>query len=221
MVAGDFNAYEFSDSYVNVTGFMKGDVTPPEDVVCETNPCTDYVNPDMIDQVLMIDAGERYSFIFRGNAQALDHALTSSGLDELVRDFQFGRGNSDAAVDLINDDSTPLRSSDHDGLVLFLVKDSDGDGVTDNLDVCAGTTIPEAAGMTKLGVNRWALHDDDREFDTTNSNGRSPELSYDIFDTAGCSCEQIVEEQHLGKGHMKFGCSIGVMNNWVEMIKQP
>ena len=221
VVAGDFNAYEFSDSYVNVTGFMKGDVTPSEDVVCETNPCTDNVNPDMLNQVLMIDAGERYSFIFRGNAQALDQALTSTGLDELVRDLQFGRGNSDAAVDLINDDSTPLRSSDHDGLVLFVIKDSDGDGVTDDADYCPATVIPEGAATNKLGTNRFALTDDDRIFDTQYPNGVGPQASFDIFDTAGCSCEQIVVEQGLGKGHMKFGCSLGVMRNWVDLVDLP
>jgi predicted extracellular nuclease len=221
VVAGDFNAYEFSDSYVHVTGFMKGDVTPSEDLVCETNPCTDNVSPDLLDQVLMIDAGERYSFIFRGNAQALDHALTSTGLDELVRDFQFGRGNSDAAVDLINDDSTPLRSSDHDGLVLFLVKDSDGDGVTDDADYCPGTVIPEAAPTNELRTNNFALTDDDRVFDTNDPNGVGPQAGFDIFDTAGCSCEQIVVEQGLGKGHLKFGCSLGEMEKWLDWINLP
>jgi hypothetical protein len=221
VVAGDFNAYEFSDSYVDVTGIMKGDFTPTDDLVCESNPCTDNVSPNLLNQVLMIDAGERYSFIFRGNAQTLDHALTSSGLDELVRDFQFGRGNSDAAVDLINDDSTPLRSSDHDGLVLFLVKDSDGDGVTDDADYCPGTVIPEAVPTILLRTNRFALTDDDRIFDTTEPNGTGPQASFDIFDTAGCSCEQIVVEQGLGKGHLKFGCSLGEMEEWVELINLP
>jgi predicted extracellular nuclease len=221
VVAGDFNAYEFSDSYVNVTGFMKGDFTPTEDLVCETNPCTDNVSPNLLDQVLMIDSGERYSFIFQGNAQALDHALTSTGLDELVRDFQFGRGNADAAVDLINDDSTPLRSSDHDGLVLFLVKDSDGDGVTDDADYCPGTVIPEAAPSRELRTNNFALVDDDRIFDTKEPNGVGPQVSFDIFDTAGCSCEQIVVEQELGKGHLNFGCSLGEMEEWVELINLP
>ena len=169
----------------------------------------------------MIDAGERYSFIFRGNAQALDHALTSTGLDELVRDFEFGRGNSDAAVDLINDDTTPLRSSDHDGLVLFLIKDSDGDGVTDDADYCPATVIPEAAPTRELRTNRFALVDDDRIFDTKDPNGTGPQVTFDIFDTAGCSCEQIVIEQALGKGHLKFGCSLGEMEEWVEWVNLP
>ena len=221
VVAGDFNAHEFTDSYVDVTGHMKGGFVVSDNLVCDSNPCDDLVDPNLINQVLMIPEGERYSFIFRGNAQVLDHALTSNGLDELITGFGFGRGNADAAVDLINDDSTILRASDHDGLVLFMIKDSDGDGVTDDLDVCPGTMIPEGAAMVELGVSRWALHDDDREFDTTAPQGKGKQVSYNIFTTAGCSCEQIVGVQHLGEGHIKFGCSIGAMKNWVEALSNP
>jgi endonuclease/exonuclease/phosphatase family metal-dependent hydrolase len=221
VIAGDFNAYEFSDSYADVTGHMKGDFIASDNLICDTNPCTDHVSPDLISQVAMIDPGERYSFVFRGNAQALDQALTSSGLDELVNDFQIARGNSDAAVDLINDDSTVLRSSDHDGLVLYLIKDSDGDGVTDNLDLCPATVIPESAPTKELRINNFALVDDDRVFDTKDPEGVGPMQSFDIFDTAGCSCEQIVVEQGLGKGHLMFGCSIGEMEIWVDLVTQP
>lgn len=217
VVAGDFNAYEFTDSYVDVTGQMKGDIVPADNL----HSGDDLVDPNLLDQVLMIPSEERYSFIFRGNAQTLDHALTSTGLDELITDFSFGRGNADAAVDLINDETTPLRSSDHDGLVLFMNKDSDGDGVMDDVDMCMGTMIPEGAAMIRLGVNRWALNDDDRLFDTTPPNGTGPQLSFDIFDTAGCSCEQIVETQGFGNGHIKFGCSNEVMTDWVEFVTQP
>jgi hypothetical protein len=35
--------------------------------------------------------------------------------------LQYARGNADAAVDLINDNSV-LRASDHDGLVLYVYK---------------------------------------------------------------------------------------------------
>jgi predicted extracellular nuclease len=224
VVTGDFNAFEFTDAYVDVTGHMKGDFVAADNLVCtERAPACDFdpVDPDLINQVLMIPEGERYSFIFRGNAQTLDHALTSSGLDELVRDFSYGRGNADAAVDLLNDDSTVLRSSDHDGLVLFLIKDSDGDGVTDNLDVCPGTVIPESAAGVRLVENRFALVDDDRKFDTKPPRGTGPQVTFDLDATAGCSCEQIVEAQHLGGGHLKFGCSLGAMHNWLEAVSQP
>lgn len=221
VVAGDFNGFEFTDGYVDVTGFMKGSFNPADNLVCDTNPCTDHVDPDLINQVLMIPEGERYSFIFGGNAQVLDHALTSSGLDELVQDFQFARGNADYADGLIDDPGTPLRSSDHDGLVLYLKKDSDGDGVTDEADYCPGTVIPEGAPTKELRTNNFALGDDDREFDTLDPNGVGPQASFDIFDTAGCSCEQIVEEAGLGKGHLKFGCSLGEMEDWVDWVSQP
>ncbi len=221
VVAGDFNAFEFTDGYVDVTGHMKGSFTPADNLVCQTNPCTDYVWPDLLNQVLMIPAEERYSFIFGGNAQVLDHALTSEGLDELVRDYQYARGNADAAAIWIQDPATPLRSSDHDGLVLFLEKDSDGDGVTDENDFCPGTSIPEGAPTVELGTIRFALVDDDREFDTIVPPNGGPDDVFDIFDTAGCSCEQIVVEAGLGSGHLRFGCSLGEMREWVEYVNQP
>jgi hypothetical protein len=241
VVTGDFNAFEFTDAYVDVTGFMKGGFVATDNLICDSNTCDDLVEPNLINQVLMIPQGERYSFIFMGNAQTLDHALTSTGLDELITGFSYGRGNADAAVDLINDPVTPLRSSDHDGLVLFLHKDSDGDGVLDGADMCAGTVIPEGAAWKELKPGHWALFDDDREFDTGSKKSKKSKKSkgskkvkpsdppYDIFDTAGCSCEQIVEEQHREHGHkpghtmdkIKFGCSEGEMKKWIKALAKP
>jgi len=34
----------------------------------------------------------------------------------------------------------------------------------------------------------------------------------------GCSCEQIIDAQGLGGGHAKHGCSISVMDDWVELV---
>ena len=88
-------------------------------------------------------------------------------------------------------------------------------------DFCPDTVIPEAAPTKQLRTNRFALVDDDRLFDTKDPNGVGPKASFDIFDTAGCSCEQIVVEQGLGNGHLKFGCSLGAMKNWVEQVTLP
>ncbi|MCP4900321.1 MAG: hypothetical protein GY906_25415, partial [bacterium] len=43
--------------------------------------------------------------------------------------------------------------------------------------------------------------------------------TFTTTDTGGCSCEQIVEEEGLGNGHTKFGCSLGAMRNWIEAIE--
>ncbi|NHZ73441.1 MAG: hypothetical protein GWP16_03100 [Nitrospirae bacterium] len=227
VVIGDFNGFEFTDGYVDPVGQIVGEFEPDDNLVCDTNSCDDLVDPDLVNQTLELVAAERYSFIFRGNAQVLDHALTAEGLESFLAGLELGRGNADAAVDLINDDSTPLRSSDHDGLVLFLGLDDDGDGVPNPMDVCADTVIPESVPTQRLGVNRYALVDEDGNFDTTQPGGRrssgalsqsAPLSFFTVGDTGGCSCEQIIEAQHLGKGHEKFGCSLGAMRNWVKLV---
>ena len=116
VVVGDFNAFEFTDGFVDAVGHIRGDFDPAESL----KSGTDLVEPDLMNQIHSLPDDERYSFIFRGNAQTLDHALTNSNLDLRVRGLEFARGNADAAVDLINDDSTVLRASDHDGLVLYI-----------------------------------------------------------------------------------------------------
>jgi len=214
VIVGDFNAFEFTDSYVDAVGQIAGNFVPANNLLSGA----DLVDPNLVNQVLSISPAERYSFIFRGNAQALDHALTSMALDNSVRGLEFGRGNADAAVDLINVPGA-LRASDHDGFVLFLTKDKDNDGVNDDADVCPGTTIPETLGR-ELGVNRFALMDGDFDFDTTapRGDGKGPARSYTTENTAGCSCTQIIDAQGLGNGHTKFGCSIGAMEHWSSLV---
>ena len=122
MVTGDFNAFEFTDGFVDVVGQIKGDFDPAQNEFS----APDLVDPDLanvVDTIIAVE--ERYSFIFRGNAQVLDHALLSSKLQKFVRGAEYGRGNADAAFDLINDDTTVLRASDHDGLVVYIQSDPD------------------------------------------------------------------------------------------------
>jgi predicted extracellular nuclease len=216
VVLGDFNAFEFTDGYVDAVGQIAGAFDPADNLL--SGP--DLVDPNLTVQTLGVPAGERYSYNFEGSAQTIDHALTSTRLTPLVRGLEYGRGNSDAAVDLINDATTPLRSSDHDGLVLRIFADSDGDGVADQDDACPGTVVPEGVPTVALGVNRYALVDADRTFDTALPPGRSrgPGDTFTLDDTAGCSCEQIISTLRLGEGHTKFGCSVGVMRDWVRSV---
>jgi predicted extracellular nuclease len=214
VIVGDFNAFEFTDGFVDAVGQIAGDFDPDASLV--SGP--DLVNPDLINQVLSIADEERYSFIFNGSAQVLDHALTGMSLDSSVRGLEYGRGNADAAVDLINDAGTALRASDHDGLVLYLTVDMDSDGVGDDADVCPATVIPESVPTRELGVNRWALTDDDFLFDTRSPPGGETGVSFSTEDTAGCSCSQIIAAQGLGSGHSKFGCSTEVMEDWIELV---
>ncbi len=214
VVVGDFNAFEFTDGYVDAVGQIAGDFTAAENLL--SGP--DLVDPNLTKQVNALPAGERYSFVFRGTAQTLDHALTSQGFAPFVTDLQFGRGNADAAVDLINDDSTPLRASDHDGFVLYVITDCDGDSIPDDLDICPGTSTPEGVPTKGLKPNRYALVDGDGVFDTVTPPGGGAGEVFTLEDTAGCSCEQIIDALGLGNGHTKHGCSVGAMRNWVDMV---
>jgi hypothetical protein len=98
-----------------------------------------------------------------------------------------------------------------------LTSDTDGDGIPDTDDLCPGTIIPEAVPTLRLGVNRFALTDDDDIFDTRIPAGKKPQRAFTIADTAGCSCEQIIAALGLGQGHTKFGCSISAMEEWIEI----
>jgi hypothetical protein len=122
-------------------------------------------------------------------------------------------------------DTMGTSSSGDDTEALFcveiqLIDDADGDGVLDAEDVCPETSIPEEVPQQELGVNRWALVDEDDVFDTTPppGGGNGPGFEFTLEDTHGCSCEQIIEEMELGLGHTKFGCSSGAMLHWVTMV---
>ena len=94
-------------------------------------------------------------------------------------------------------------------------QDDDADGILNESDLCPGTAIPESVPTNRLGVNRWALADDDGEFDTASPLGGGPGFEFSLTETRGCSCEQIIEAMALGWGHTKFGCSTGVLLNWI------
>jgi hypothetical protein len=102
--------------------------------------------------------------------------------------------------------------------------DDDGDGIDDGDDLCPDTAASDSdAGVPEryLGTNRWADIDGDGVFDTIKPRGNGPQLYFDMADTAGCSCAQIIEELDLGNGHTKFGCSISAMEDWSAIVARP
>jgi len=216
VVIGDFNAFEFTDGYVDVMGQVTGN---PDPLGAET-PVTPMVSPALTNQTFNMPADQRYSFVFDGTAQSLDHAITSQSLDPWVRGAEHSRGNADAPFAFDDDPTTALRSSDHDGTVVFLMSDSDADGVPDDEDQCAATSIPEATVPSQgLGVNRYALVNGDLVFDTVpppGGGGAGP--TFTVADTQGCSCEQIIARLGLGQGHVKKGCSVEAMEEWIASL---
>ncbi|MBI4747381.1 MAG: hypothetical protein HY774_02790 [Acidobacteria bacterium] len=117
ILVGDFNAFQFNDGFVDSIGTIKGTPTPAS-MVTASSP--DLVNPDLTNLIDFEDPAERYSFVFGGHAQTLDHALvTPNLLDDFVR-INHGRNNSDfpEGPTFRNDFNRSERLSDHDPLVV-------------------------------------------------------------------------------------------------------
>ncbi|QKK01361.1 MAG: DUF11 domain-containing protein [Pseudomonadota bacterium] len=135
VLVGDKNAFQFSDGYVDVIGLIRGLANPAENFVNIENAGTpgfdpdNRVSPPLVSPLDSLPAGQRYSFIFRGVSQVLDHALLSRAASWYFSDFGYMRGNADYWVGFGDDDSTLARSSDHDGLVVVLAPGRDIDSV--------------------------------------------------------------------------------------------
>ena len=88
--------------------------------------------------------------------------------------------------------------------------DADDDGVGDGGDSCPASM---ADTMPKLNPNHYAqLNLSTSAFEAGPQMRQS--LVYNMSSTKGCTCSQIVEKLGLGKGHLKKGCSPGIMQRW-------
>ena len=120
VVVGDFNAYQFSDGYVDVVNQIAG--TPSLGAQFPLSP--QGVSPLINISATFPPEDERYSFVFRGNAQMLDHCLVSDSPELVVSNFQYGRGNCDYPESMLALE-VPFRATDHDGFSVYL--DMDGE----------------------------------------------------------------------------------------------
>lgn len=117
IVLGDMNAPAFSDGYVDVVGTVRGAPAPRDAVVTSTR---DLVDPDLRIPADALDPAERYSYVFDGVAEQLDHVLVSEDLADRVTALEYARGNADAPEVWRNDPARPERLSDHDGARILL-----------------------------------------------------------------------------------------------------
>jgi predicted extracellular nuclease len=118
---GDYNAYQFSDGYTDPIATIKGNPTPDEQIVVDQSP--DLVDPNLFNLVDELPAAERYSFIFEGTPQALDHIIVNNVAHARKTRFAIARNNADfpeiPAATYASNASRPERNSDHDMPVAF------------------------------------------------------------------------------------------------------
>ena len=115
IVVGDFNAFQFSDGYVDVTNQISGAAS-----IGAQLPPMPIVSPPLTNQAELLPAEERYSYVFDGSAQILDQCLSSTLYGLEAKGMQYGRGNADNALAYADNPFLVERASDHDGFVLFL-----------------------------------------------------------------------------------------------------
>lgn len=119
VLIGDYNAYDFSDGYVDVIGIISGTAAPEDEVLVwapspVTRPLTNLIGTR--------PAGQRYSYVYEGNLQNLDHVLVNEAvLADTLATLHHARVNADFAVDNAADPTVPMRSSDHDPVIADLV----------------------------------------------------------------------------------------------------
>lgn len=115
---GDFHSFEFSDGFVDTMGAVAGAPSPANAV---TLPASTVTSPPMVNLTTMAatPAEDRYTFAENGSAEQADHILVSAEFAGMAS-LSYARFGADfPAVDL-NDNTTALHASSHDGIVAYL-----------------------------------------------------------------------------------------------------
>jgi predicted extracellular nuclease len=109
LVGGDMNDFHFGEP-------GEGQHTLARMMDSPTDPLTNVIP--------FISEDERYTFIFEGNSQVLDHMLLNEEMAGLLRDQGIAHFNSDYPSALGSNASVTARSSDHDPLAAYFCTDA-------------------------------------------------------------------------------------------------
>jgi predicted extracellular nuclease len=160
VLLGDFNAFEFSDGYVDIMGIVRGDEVPADQVIYDVDsPIT---TPLIDGSELIADTAEKYSYVFEGNAQTLDHVVVNEAmvLDVAGLSVDHARINADFGVHNFGVAGNAIRVSDHDpvrvtiGVADFRTADLSIAATTPSASVAAGASIPYTVTVDNAGPNK-------------------------------------------------------------------
>jgi hypothetical protein len=130
------NAFEFNDGLVDVIGTLEGSPVQADQV---TEPSADRWDYDLFDLANGLPPTDRYSFVFEGSAQVLDHMLVNERMRRRLSLFRYARNNADFPESFESDFTVPTRISDHDAAVAYFRPVAD-------LGVAATASSPVLAG---------------------------------------------------------------------------
>ena len=159
---GDFNAFEVNDGYADVMGIVRGEPAAEDQVL--TYAASPLTTPLIGGEELIPVAAERYSYVFGGNAQTLDHVLVNEAviLDAFDIEVDHARINADFGVFNYATAGNALRVSDHDPVRLRIsvpaFRSADlGIAVASSGDVQVGQTAAFTATLTNAGPSDAAF----------------------------------------------------------------
>ena len=113
---GDYNAFPFNDGFVDSIGTIKGQPTPADQVALAS---PDLVDPNLTNLGDGLGPQQQYSFVFDGNAQALDHILVNALALRRFSRVAYARSDADFPESLRAVAARPERLSDHDAIVAY------------------------------------------------------------------------------------------------------
>ena len=160
VLLGDFNAFEFSDGYADVMGIVRGDQTAQPNVL--TWIASPITTPLIDGSQLIVEPAERYSYVFDGNAQTLDHVVVNESMVLAAADLvvDHARINADFGVHNYGVAGNAIRVSDHDPVRLaisvadFRTADLSITAAATPANVAAGGIATFTANVSNAGPNK-------------------------------------------------------------------
>ena len=203
VLVGDYNAFEYTDGHADVVGLIAGTYNDAANECAAvlsdgqgTETCnigTNIVSPTLFNSGLAVPEAERMSYKFTQNfaavqgsdqrdvasVQVIDHILLSRTAQGFYLGTDYGISNNAAAeqtnrqLPLPTGPVTPIRASDHDGLVAYLDfnclanpdLNADGDTVCGMLDNCPVNANSDQADMDADGQGDACDNDIDGDGD--------------------------------------------------------
>ncbi len=125
ILVGDFNAFEFNDGFVDSMGVITGAPAPDNETVVPGDG-VDLLNPNLTNLSALVSAAGRYSYVYQGNAQTLDHVLINGALitNTSAQRVEHARINADFPETDRSNAATAVRLSDHDPVIAYFNVDA-------------------------------------------------------------------------------------------------
>ncbi|MCK6682436.1 MAG: lamin tail domain-containing protein [Thermoanaerobaculia bacterium] len=151
---GDFNAFEVNDGYTDVMGTSAGNPVSASEVV--VNVRNDFLTPDFVELLDLVPASERYSYVYDGHSQNLDHIIVNGAARSIATRLEHARVNAGFPEVLRSDATRPERVADHDPTVAYFKLP--GVAITASAAACAYST--QTASVADPGgpaTYHWAI----------------------------------------------------------------